>query len=90
MSVLRLISPAMQTAESRVRSVMCVVAGKGTSKCCDEVMPVRSWPPNGSPVVGSISDGSSSTEFSIVTVRKTRVEQLVAEGHWGARAVRRV
>lgn len=30
-----------------------------------------------------------ATEFSIVTVRKTRIDQLVAEGHWGARAVRR-
>src|SRR6266853_153 len=30
-----------------------------------------------------------AAEFSIVTVRKTRVDQLVAEGHWGARAVRR-
>ena len=28
-------------------------------------------------------------EFSIVTVRKTRIDQLVAEGHRGARAVRR-
>src|SRR5712691_1861149 len=26
--------------------------------------------------------------FSIVTVRKTRIDQLVAEGHRGARAVR--
>jgi putative hemolysin len=30
-----------------------------------------------------------AAEFAIVTVRKTRVDQLVAEGHWGARAVRR-
>ena len=30
-----------------------------------------------------------SAEFAIVTVRKTRIDQLVAEGHWGARAVRR-
>ncbi len=30
-----------------------------------------------------------AAEFSIVTVRKTRVDQLVAEGHPGARAVRR-
>lgn len=30
-----------------------------------------------------------AAEFSIVTVRKTRVDQLIAEGHWGARAVRR-
>ncbi len=30
-----------------------------------------------------------ATEFSIVTVRKTRVDQLIAEGHRGARAVRR-
>ena len=30
-----------------------------------------------------------AAEFSIVTVRKTRVDQLVAEGHRGARAVRR-
>ena len=30
-----------------------------------------------------------AAEFSIVTVRKTRIDQLVAEGHWGARAVRR-
>jgi CBS domain containing-hemolysin-like protein len=28
-------------------------------------------------------------EFSIVTVRKTRIDQLIAEGHRGARAVRR-
>src|SRR6266852_5735010 len=27
--------------------------------------------------------------FSIVTVRKTRIDQLIAEGHLGARAVRR-
>src|ERR1700745_3508251 len=27
--------------------------------------------------------------FSIVTVRKTRIDQLIAEGHRGARAVRR-
>jgi CBS domain containing-hemolysin-like protein len=30
-----------------------------------------------------------AAEFAIVTVRKTRVDQLVAEGHWGAQAVRR-
>jgi CBS domain containing-hemolysin-like protein len=30
-----------------------------------------------------------AAEFSIVTVRKTRIDQLVAEGNWGARAVRR-
>ncbi len=30
-----------------------------------------------------------AAEFAIVTVRKTRLDQLVAEGHWGARAVRR-
>jgi CBS domain containing-hemolysin-like protein len=30
-----------------------------------------------------------SAEFAIVTVRKTRVDQLIAEGNWGARAVRR-
>ena len=30
-----------------------------------------------------------AAEFSIVTVRKTRIDQLVAEGHRGARAVRR-
>jgi magnesium and cobalt exporter, CNNM family len=30
-----------------------------------------------------------ATEFSIVTVRKTRVDQLIAEGHGWARAVRR-
>lgn len=30
-----------------------------------------------------------AAEFAIVTVRKTRIDQLVAEGHWGARAVRR-
>ncbi len=30
-----------------------------------------------------------AAEFSIVTVRKTRIDQLVAEGHWGAKAVRR-
>src|SRR5262245_19396987 len=30
-----------------------------------------------------------SAEFSIVTVRKTRIDQLIAEGHRGARAVRR-
>ncbi len=30
-----------------------------------------------------------AAEFSIVAVRKTRVDQLVAEGHRGARAVRR-
>src|SRR5262245_21166122 len=30
-----------------------------------------------------------AAEFSIVTVRKTRVEQLIAEGQRGARAVRR-
>jgi CBS domain containing-hemolysin-like protein len=29
-----------------------------------------------------------AAEFSIVTVRKTRIDQLVAEGHRGARAVR--
>ena len=29
-----------------------------------------------------------AAEFSIVTVRKTRIDQLVAEGHKGARAVR--
>ena|SRR5207249_7586125 len=29
-----------------------------------------------------------ASEFSIVTVRKTRIDQLVAEGHRGARAVR--
>src|SRR5690349_1608747 len=30
-----------------------------------------------------------AAEFSIITVRKTRVEELVAEGRLGARAVRR-
>jgi CBS domain containing-hemolysin-like protein len=30
-----------------------------------------------------------AAEFAIVTVRKTRIDQLVSEGHWGARAVRR-
>src|SRR5713101_857038 len=30
-----------------------------------------------------------AAEFSIVTVRKTRIDQLVAEGHRGPRAVRR-
>jgi CBS domain containing-hemolysin-like protein len=30
-----------------------------------------------------------AAEFAIVTVRKTRVDQLIAEGNWGARAVRR-
>src|SRR6059058_706119 len=30
-----------------------------------------------------------AAEFSIVTVRKTRIDQLIAEGHRGASAVRR-
>src|SRR5437899_6785057 len=30
-----------------------------------------------------------AAEFSIVTVRKTRIDQLIAEGHRSARAVRR-
>src|SRR5437868_15363091 len=30
-----------------------------------------------------------AAEFSIVTVRKTRIDQLIAEGHRGAQAVRR-
>src|SRR3989454_2258394 len=30
-----------------------------------------------------------AAEFSIVTVRKTRIDQLIAEGHTRARAVRR-
>src|SRR5512145_513738 len=30
-----------------------------------------------------------AAEFSIVTVRKTRIDQLIAEGHRGARTVRR-
>jgi CBS domain containing-hemolysin-like protein len=30
-----------------------------------------------------------AAEFAIVTVRKTRIDQLIAEGHWRARAVRR-
>src|SRR5258705_6360766 len=30
-----------------------------------------------------------ASEFAIVTVRKTRIDQLIAEGHRGARAVRR-
>src|SRR5262245_22789355 len=30
-----------------------------------------------------------AAEFSIVTVRKTRIDQLIAEGHRGARVVRR-
>src|SRR3954466_7288342 len=30
-----------------------------------------------------------AAEFSMVTVRKTRIDQLIAEGHRGARAVRR-
>ena len=30
-----------------------------------------------------------AAEFAIVTVRKTRIDQLIAEGHLGARAVRR-
>src|SRR5262249_12124593 len=30
-----------------------------------------------------------AAEFSIVTVRKTRIDQMIAEGHRGARALRR-
>ena len=30
-----------------------------------------------------------AAEFAIVTVRKTRVDQLIAEGNWRAHAVRR-
>src|SRR5690349_10611204 len=30
-----------------------------------------------------------AAEFAIVTVRKTRIDQLVAEGHVGARSIRR-
>ena len=30
-----------------------------------------------------------AAEFAIVTVRKTRIDQMIAEGHLGARAVRR-
>src|SRR3954454_21453044 len=30
-----------------------------------------------------------AAEFSIVTVRKTRIDQMIAEGHRSARAVRR-
>src|SRR5580692_774353 len=30
-----------------------------------------------------------AAEFSIVTVRKTRIDQMIAEGHRGARAVQR-
>src|SRR3954466_12074905 len=30
-----------------------------------------------------------AAEFAIVTVRKTRIDQLIAEGHRGAHAVRR-
>src|SRR5262245_36207741 len=30
-----------------------------------------------------------SAEFALVTVRKTRIDQLIAEGHRGARTVRR-
>ncbi|HMB80299.1 MAG TPA: CNNM domain-containing protein, partial [Vicinamibacterales bacterium] len=30
-----------------------------------------------------------AAEFSIVTVRKTRIDQMIAEGHRGATAVRR-
>src|SRR5207247_2740279 len=30
-----------------------------------------------------------AAEFSIVTVRKTRIDQLIAEGHSSAKAVRR-
>ena len=30
-----------------------------------------------------------AAEFSLVTVRKTRIDQLIAEGHRGARTVRR-
>src|SRR6187549_2583534 len=30
-----------------------------------------------------------ASEFAIVTVRRTRIDQLIAEGHWGAHAVRR-
>jgi CBS domain containing-hemolysin-like protein len=30
-----------------------------------------------------------AAEFAIVTVRKTRIDQLIAEGHWRAHAVRR-
>src|SRR6476646_1920471 len=30
-----------------------------------------------------------AAEFSIVAVRKTRIDQMIAEGHRGARAVRR-
>jgi len=30
-----------------------------------------------------------AAEFAIVSVRRTRLDQLIAEGHWGAHAVRR-
>ena len=30
-----------------------------------------------------------AAEFAIVTVRKTRIDQLIAEGNWRAQAVRR-
>src|SRR4249920_1137955 len=30
-----------------------------------------------------------AAEFSIIAVRKTRIDQMIAEGHRGARAVRR-
>src|SRR5499433_211363 len=30
-----------------------------------------------------------AAEFAIVTVRKTRIDQLIAEGSWSARSVRR-
>src|SRR6476619_2364274 len=30
-----------------------------------------------------------AAEFAIVTARKTRIDQMIAEGHRGARAVRR-
>ena len=39
--------------------------------------------------VNTYSREQRPAEFSLVTVRKTRIDQLIAEGHRGARTVRR-
>ena len=57
---------ALSLAAAALASVAVYAQKGGPSK--HEVIEVSSCPPNGAPVVGSISDGSDSTGFSMVRV----------------------
>src|SRR5260221_1365985 len=55
----------------------------------EQSLAVTSWRLAGLLALVCANGSFVAAEFSIVTVRKTRVDQMIAEGHRGARAVRR-